>query len=197
MWVFSIGNASEIMSIFKGLTIGLESANFSGGCIMEAKTITFNRFPLNVNDTRMMFEQIKKDPFYVAALSVAVFCHYKQNRDETFNMIDVLKGPQPLSNFDKQFLRDRLGGKEYKPFSFFEGAYPENEYVPTQPYRITVEKGMYQSSDPNYVTMYLRSNGADAPRSLILRAKGGVDWYLTEITYLGDIKVPVSQDPWA
>ena len=89
------------------------------------------------------------------------------------------------------------GGKEYKPFSFFEGAYPENEYVPTQPYRITVEKGMYQSSDPNYVTMYLRSNGADAPRSLILRAKGGVDWYLTEITYLGDIKVPVSQDPWA
>jgi len=168
-----------------------------GGFIMESKTITFNRFPLNVADTRMMFEQIKKDPYYVAALSAAVLCHYKESRDETMAMIDVLKGPQPLSAYDKQFLRDRLGGKEYKPFSFFHGATPANGYVPSQPYRITIEKGMYQPNDTNYVTMYLRSAGADAPRSLTLRAKGGMDWYLTEITYLSDIRIPAAEDPWA
>ena len=63
-------------------------------------------------------------PFMTAALAVAAFCAYGENPSASIAMLNVLKGPDPLSPREIQFLRERLVGKTYKPFSYFEGGQP-------------------------------------------------------------------------
>ena len=60
------------------------------------------------------------------------------------DMMNFLKGLLPMSNCEIQFLRDRLAGKTCRPFSFFRGVMPENNYSPAQPCRITVFAGPYR-----------------------------------------------------
>ena len=89
-------------------------------------------------------------------------------------------------------------GKYYKTFSYFEGATPENGYVPTVPYTIKVTETPYSYPQDNYATMYVTSSGADSPRAIRLRKKPSTgQWFLIEIQCLSDIRVPVEADPWA
>lgn len=165
---------------------------------MKSKTFTFNSLPENVNELKSMPEADLKDPFATAALAVAVLCNYKSNIDETIAMLDYLKGPSPLSNYDKQFLRDRLGGSEYIPFSYFDGTSPDNAYTPSTPYTITVKDNPYSYTEENYTNLYLKSSGADNERPLKMRLKPSTgQWFLTEITILAGIRIPTEQDPWA
>ncbi len=158
------------------------------------ESFTFDTIPDNSTQLEGMLQL--STPFETAALSVLVFCHYEKNAEETFEMIDRLKGPAPLSNFDKQFLNERLKGKEYKPFSFFEGATPSNNYTPDKPYRISVSDNPYSYTNEGYATVYLKSNGADSPRPITLRQKGD-KWYLWQISFLSDIKLPAKDDAWS
>ena len=113
-------------------------------------------------------------------------------------MLDWLKGPESLSNLEKQFLRDRLKGKAYKSFSFFEGASVENGYTPSRPYRITVSSNPYSFDTENWAVLYVKSAGADSPRSVKLRRKPSTgQWFLNEIQCLADIRLPAQIDPWA
>lgn len=80
-------------------------------------------------------------------------------------------GPEPLSPFEKQFLRDRLRAKEYKTFLFFEGANNKNDYSPSLPYTIKIFENPYSFSSENYATLYVQSGGADSQRSIKLRKK--------------------------
>lgn len=166
--------------------------------MIQPRIISFASLPETIDAAKYVYDQIKKDPYMVTALAVAILCNYKEDPEETFQMLDILKGPQPLSNFDKQFLQERLKGKEYKPFSFIQGTNPSNGYaLPNAPYRIPVGRSASQPVEANYCTMMVYSSGADSPRTLMLRQKGGSEWCLTEITFLGDIRVPASEDPWA
>ena len=45
------------------------------------------------------------------ALAIAALCRYGEDADAVYEMLDFLKGPESLSNLEKQFLRDRLGRK--------------------------------------------------------------------------------------
>lgn len=162
------------------------------------RMISFAALPETVDAVKYVYDQVKSDPYMVTALAVSVLCNYKEDPEETFQMIDVLKGPSPLSNFGKQFIQERLKGKEYKPFSFIQGTSPANGYtVAAAPYRIPVGKSASQPVESNYCTMLVYSTGADSPRSIMLRQKGGTEWCLTDITILGDIRVPAAEDPWA
>lgn len=113
-------------------------------------------------------------------------------------MLDFLKGPEPVSPFEKQFIRDRLVGKEYKVLSFFAGTSPENGYKPSMPYTITVSENPYSYAQENWATLYVKSSGADSERPIKLRKKPSTgQWFINDIQCLADIKVPVSEDPWA
>ena len=113
-------------------------------------------------------------------------------------MLNFLKGPQPLSPYEKQFLKDRISGKEYIPFSFFQGATPDNDYTPSQPYTITIDTNPYTYQDEGYATMHIKSGGADSVRQVKLRQQGSTgQWFLWEQFLLSDIRQPKSQDPWA
>ncbi|MDD4509457.1 MAG: hypothetical protein PHY23_00840 [Oscillospiraceae bacterium] len=162
--------------------------------------VEFTSLPQNLIEMQAMREAAMDTPYAAAALIVAALCAYPTNKEAALEMLDFLKGPQPLSAYDKQFLADRLRGKPYLPLSYFKGATPENGYTPDRPYVITVRDNphSYAQKAEGYVQLYLQSSGADSPRPVKLREKPSTgQWFLWEQMLLSDIRPPKSADPWA
>ena len=159
------------------------------------RTFVFEKLPENVDELRTMPEFALTDPFMTAALTVAALCRYEADPAACTAMLNELKGPRPLTNYEIQFLRDRLAGKGYKPFSFFEGALPSNNYTPKQPYTLTIRDDPYSYQNEGYVRLQLQSNGADNLRPVTLRQKGN-QWMLWDQMLLSDIRIPAKDDPW-
>ena len=90
-----------------------------------SQTFVFSRLPQNADEIKALSEEGLTTPYQTAALTVAALCRYGENPQAAIDMLNYLKGPQALSPYEIQFLKDRLEGKEYKPFSFFDGATPE------------------------------------------------------------------------
>ena len=164
----------------------------------KEEKFTFAALPTGLGELQALPEATLDSPFKTTALVVAALCQMEKNENATFEMLDFLKGPDSVSMFEKQFIKERLAGKYYKTFSYFEGATPENGYVPTVPYTIKVTETPYSYPQDNYATMYVTSSGADSPRAIRLRKKPSTgQWFLIEIQCLSDIRVPVEADPWA
>jgi len=166
---------------------------------MQQETFVFNSLPKSASELKAMPEAAMTTPFMTAALTVAVLCAYGDNQAACIEMLNVLKGPEPLSNYDIQFMRDRLTDKTYKPFSYFAGASPQNGYVPNTPYPITVFEQAYSYPTADYATLYIRSGGADSPRSVTLRLKPSTgQWFLTNHhSLLPGIRRPDAENPWS
>ncbi|MCQ2449562.1 MAG: hypothetical protein MJ132_05170 [Clostridia bacterium] len=163
----------------------------------ESKTFTFNALPQSVEELKALPEATLDSPFKAAALTVCALCVFPDNREAAVEMLNFLKGPQPLSTQEEHFIADRfMDGKRYVPFSYFEGATPTNDYTPTAPYKITVFSNPYSYQDPNYAVLFMKSGGADSERQVKLRRKGN-QWFLWEQFLLSDIRQPKSADPWA
>lgn len=139
-----------------------------------------------------------QDPFKTAALTVSVFAVYPQNKDAALEMLAFLKGPEPVSPYDKTFISDRFSDKDYVPRSYFEGATVENNYTPKMPYTITVSDNPYSYTNENYATLYITSAGADSPRSIRMRKKPSTgQWFVNEYGgILMSIRTPKALDPW-
>ena len=165
---------------------------------MKQETFVFHALPKNVYELMAIPEAALTTPFMTAAVTVAALCAYGENPAACIEMLNALKGPQPLSNHDIQFMRDRMAGKPYKPFSYFAGATPKNGYVPDVPYTITVFDGVASYPEEGHVSLYIKSGGADTPRPLSMRLKPSTgQWFLTQQSLLGDIRIPEAEDPWA
>ncbi len=162
----------------------------------RTETMSFAKLPNNVDELKALPEAAMSTPFQTAALVVATICRYKDSREDCIAMLNFLRGPRPMMPYDIQFLRDRLGDKEYLPPSYFAGSSPQNNYVPTVPYTVTVFDDTYSYVEENYARLYIRSSGADSPRPIKLRRKGD-QWFLWENYLLPDIRKPAAQDPWA
>ena len=158
---------------------------------------TFAYVPRSVEELKALPESNMDSPYKSAALTMLVLCNYKNDVEGTHSMLDFLKGPEPLNPYEKQFLRDRLRDKEYKPFSFFEGANVDNDYTPTIPLTIVVSETPYSFREDNWATLYIKSGGADSPRPIKFRRKPSTgQWFVNEIQCLSDIRTPKSSDPW-
>lgn len=162
----------------------------------KTETITFSSLPQNVAELQAMPQAQLTNPFEVAALVVAVLCRYETSVNDCIDMLNFLKGPQPLSPFDKQFLRDRLVGKYYVPRSYLQGTSPQNNYQPSVPYVVQVNDNPYSYQTAGYVTLWMTSSGADSQRQVQLRQKGN-QWFLWQNFLLPDIRKPAAEDPWA
>lgn len=158
------------------------------------ETITFNSLPTSVDELQKLDIT---DPYVTAALTLAAMMQWESNNALCIEMLEYLNGPNNVSNYEKQFYRDRLTGKQYKIPSFFAGATPDNNYTPSKPYKVTVTTNSYSFQSKGWATMYIKSGGADNPRPVKLRQKESTgEWFYTEITYLADIRTPASADPW-
>lgn len=163
----------------------------------KAMTFTFDALPESLDELKALPEARLSNPFETAALTVCALCAYAAEPEIGIEMLNFLKGPQPLSTYDKQFLRDRfMDGKTYIPFSFFAGAVPSNDYTPSRPFSITVKASPHSALGSDRVTLFLHSGGADSDRPLTMRRKGE-QYFLWEQHLLSGIRTPKSADPWA
>ena len=137
-------------------------------------------------------------PENTCALFLAALRLVDQDKNAGTDAMNALRGPRPMTGYDVQFLRDRLRGKSYLPLAYFDGATPQNNYTPSQPYPLQVlPDPRPQDVEPGYLRVYLKTAGADSPRPMKLRQKG-TNWYLWEYSsILSGIRMPVQEDPWA
>ena len=161
---------------------------------MEKKIFTFDKLPQSVSELQQLSSL--QSPFETAALVVLALVHYPTDKDAAIEMINYLKGPQLLSTYELQFLRDRFSQASYVPRSYLAGTTPENNYEPSVPYSITVTDNPYSYDQEGYAKLYLQSTGADSPRPIVLRRKGD-QWFLWEQLLLSGIRIPKADDPWA
>ena len=106
----------------------------------RSESFTFSCLPQTVEQLQSLPEASLDSAFKTAALVMAVLCHYEQNPEACFEMLNFLKGPEQVSGYERQFIGERLRGKTYIPRSYFNGATPENNYQPTSPYTIAILK---------------------------------------------------------
>ena len=164
----------------------------------HTESFTFSAFPTSVAELQALPECSLDSAFKTAALTIAALCHYEKDADATFEMLDFLKGPESVSTYEKQFIRERLYEKQYKIPAFFKGATPENNYTPTTPYTIEVMENPYSFDNENWATLWVKSGGADNPSSIKLRKKPSTgQWFLNDIQCLSDIRPPMAKDDWA
>lgn len=163
-------------------------------------TVTLSQIPTSLAQLQAMPEASLKQPEHTAALAIAVLCVYPIDKEAALEMLHYLQGPRGITPYDKQFLADRFRDKDYVPRSYFAGATPENNYEPSEPYTITLLENPYSRDNmqEGYLTLHVRSGGADSPRQIKLRLKPSTgQWFLWEQFLLADIRKPVSADPWA
>lgn len=159
--------------------------------------VVFDRLPANVEELKAMPQASLNEPDYSAALFLAVMMHYSVNKEETYAMLEFLKGPYGVTEYEKQFLADRMAEGDHVVRSFFKGSSPDNDYAPSLPYTIETERGYEQEIDGRMKIM-LDSSGADSKRQIVLRHKPSTDqWFVEDQLLLGQIRTPKSQDPWA
>lgn len=164
---------------------------------MEKRKIVFDKLPNNLDEFKVLADNLMNNPFGTTALTVLAFTYYPKDKELSLAMIDYLRGPRPLSNMDKQFIRDRFLEKDYVPRSYFEGATPNNDYQANEPHTIIVSDNPYSYKNEGYATLYVSSGGADSPRQVQLRLAKDAKWYLWEQFILVDIRPCESTNPWA
>jgi len=156
----------------------------------------FNVLPQNEKDMQALVDQFGlSDRHNTTAFFMASFVKYAEDTAEGLAMIDVLKGPQPLSDTEKAFIKERLSDKKYLPKSYFEGAKPENNYEPDTPWTIVISDEVV-SAPEGYSYTTVSSGGADSPRRVCLRIKGDSHYLWEYNGVLLGIRLPAEEDPW-
>ena len=174
------------------------AVNSIGNGKNRSERFSFTAVPQNLSELQALPEATLDTPFKTAALTILALCLYKDNSDSVLEMLDFLKGPESVSPYEKQFYKDRLYEKEYIPFSYFDGATPDNGYTPSQPMTIAIYENPYSFDNENWATLWVKSGGADNMRSVKLRKKPSTgQWFLNDIQCLSEIRLPKEADPWA
>lgn len=163
----------------------------------KTEQITFTDIPESLEAFKALPQAALSNPFDTAALTVAALCVFPADRELCYQMLDYLRGPRPMNGADKQFIADRFRDKDYVPRSYFEGATPQNDYMPAAPYRVTVKSDPHSYDEQGIAKLFIPSGGADAPRPIKLRQAKDGKWYLWEQYLLAGIRQPESSNPWA
>mgnify|MGYP003289110248 CR=1 FL=1 len=183
-------------AVSKAINSAVNSAVNSIG--NKTERFTFEKLPESAAQLQALPEASLDSPFKTAALSVLALCAYGADKATGVEMLNFLKGPRPLSPAEIAFLDDRFRDNQwYVPFSYFKGATPENNYTPTEPFTIEVSSNPNSGLNEGYMTLWLKSGGADNPRQITLRMKGDGRWFLWEQFIMVGIRTPKAQDPWA
>ncbi len=187
------------MSIFdkikKGAAEVAKTANQSFG--NKSETFTFANLPESLAEMKALPEAELTSPYQTAALTLCALCVYAADKNIGTEMLNWLRGPRPLSGMDISFLNDRFRDGTHVPFSYFEGATPENDYTPTAPFKVTVESNPYSAANEGYMKLFIKSSGADNAREVVMRKLGDGRWMLWDQMLLVSIRDPKSKNPWA
>ena len=161
-----------------------------------AVKFTFTSMPANADEIRELLTSYPQtDKFHTAALFMTALVRYVESPEDGLAMIDALKGPQLLSTMDKSFIKDRFSDKKYLPRAYFEGAKPENNYQPTEPWTLVLYEDPV-APPAGYSYVHVKTSGADSPRRIVMRAKGDQQFLWEYNGVLMSIRLPAEADPW-
>ena len=163
----------------------------------KSETFTFASLPESLAEMKALPEAELTSPYQTAALTLCALCVYAADKNIGTEMLNWLRGPRPLSGMDISFLNDRFRDGTHVPFSYFEGATPENDYTPTAPFKVTVESTPYSAANEGYMKLFIKSSGADNAREVVMRKLGDGRWMLWDQMLLVSIRDPKSKNPWA
>lgn len=163
----------------------------------KTEKIVFSALPEDLEEFKSLPQAALSSPFDTAAMTVLALCFYPENKELSIDMLNYLRGPRPLNGMEKQFIADRFRDKDYVPRSYFEGAKPENDYLPNEPYTVSVSEDANSYAEEGYANLFIPSGGADSPRPVKLRLAKDGKWYLWEQYLLTGIRQPESRNPWA
>ncbi len=162
------------------------------------ESFSFGKIPAGVSELQAFPEASLDSAFKTAALVMIALARYEECPEDSYAMLDWLKGPENLSNHEKAFIKERLTDKGYKIRSYFKGATPANGYAPAVPYTVEIIENPYSFDNENWATLWVKSSGADNMRSVKLRQKPSTgQWFLNDIQCLSEIRLPKEADPWA
>ena len=163
----------------------------------KTEKIVFADIPESLEAFKSLPQAALSTPFDTAAMTVVALSVYPADKELCFRMLDYLRGPRPMSGMDKQFIADRFCDKDYVPRSYFEGATPNNDYMPATPYTVIVKSDPHSYDEQGIAKLFIPSGGADSPRPIKLRQAKDGKWYLWEQFLLAGIRQPESSNPWA
>lgn len=169
--------------------------SFQQGHVIHS--VSFAQLPSSFAEFQKLLEGKERDPFQVAALSLLALCLFSKSPELAFQAYGSLLAPILLSERERSFIKERLQGKTYKPFSYFEGATPANDYTPNYPLIVRLKEEENSTQEKGYLTLYLTSGGAASPRPIRLRERNDGTWALWEEFLLADIIAPKKDNPWA
>lgn len=67
----------------------------------RSEHFTFSSLPTSLSELQALPEATLDSPFKTAALTLAVLCRYEEDCNGTFEMLDFLKGPENVSEYEK------------------------------------------------------------------------------------------------
>lgn len=161
------------------------------------RSVSFAQLPQSLAEFEALLAGKEKDPFAIAGLSLLALCLFQRNPELCYQALGLLRAPLILSEYERSFLIERLAGKDYKPFSYFEGATPANDYQPSYPLITRIKETPESTKEEGYLTLYFLSSGATSPRMVRLRERHDGSWALWEEFLLADIITPRKDNPWA
>ncbi len=161
-------------------------------------TVTFNKMPGNIGDFQAIANTGFEKPERTAALFFCALNLFVKDSTQGVQALNVLKGPQPLSQTEIAWYKERLGDKLYLPMVYFDGSTPENNYTPSLPYTVNfMQDPRPQDCEAGYMRMYIKTPAFDTPRAIKLRQKGG-NWFLWEANgIMMGVRTPAKDDVWA
>ena len=129
----------------------------------QSAKISFNRFPVSVQEFKEVREQIGSEPHGAVALQVMAYEMYRHDKkagEECIRLNNVLNNVlTPVGRLKELFGNDFSYARPYQIAALLKGATPENGYNPAKPYtvEVRVSKGnSYQySNDYQSNVLYL------------------------------------------
>lgn len=181
-----------------GMTLGMGFAGSVQAAISD-QSVTISCFPETAGEfASSPLMSARGTPENVCTLLLCGLDLFTRDREAGVEAINMLMGPRPMSPMDVQFVRDRLMDKAYLPRAFFNGATPQNNYTPSEPFtvRFYPDPRPQDAGGEGYMRLYLRTAGADSPRYIRLRRKGD-QWCIWDYPgLLSGIRIPAAEDPW-
>jgi len=164
------------------------------------KSVEFAALPATQVEFEALPQAALQSPYETAAMFVVALNAYPQNRNESVDMMNFMKGPEPLSQREIIFLKEQMDQKYkggYLARSYFAGSTPQNNYEPSKPYTVIISDNAYSYANQGYVKLYVQCGGADSPRPITMRQAKDGKWYLSEYSsLLVGIREPESSNPW-
>ena len=156
----------------------------------------FHTLPQNAEELQALIEKHDlSNGKNTAAYLMVSLVRYIESEGDGHAMIDILRGPRPMSDTDKSFLKERFSDKKYLPMSYFQGAKAENNYMPEEPWSIVIYDDPVSAED-GYYYVHTESSGAENRRRVVLRVKDGQHYLWEYNGVMLSIQQPASEDPW-